>query len=56
MKKWVCLVSVALMVFSFLSAALGDYFEMRTDNDEVVTLLEPGPYEGKSLQERVPFE
>lgn len=55
MKKWVFLVSVAVMVFSFSSAALGDYFEMRTDNGEVVTLLEPEPYGGKSLQERVPF-
>ena len=55
MKKWVCLVSVAVMVFSFSSAALGDYFEMRTDNGEVVTLFEPEPYGGKSLQERVPF-
>lgn len=55
MKKWVCLVSVALMMFNFSVVALGEYFEMRTDNGEVVTLLEPGPYEGKSLQERVPF-
>lgn len=55
MKKWVCLVSVALMIFNFSVVALCEYFEMRTDNGEVVTLLEPGPYEGKSLQERVPF-
>lgn len=55
MKKWVCLVSVALMMFNCSVVALGDYFEMRTDNGEVVTLFEPEPYEGKSLQERVPF-
>ena len=49
-EKVVCLVSVALMMFNFSVVALGEYFEMRTDNGEVVTLLEPGPYEGKSFK------
>lgn len=55
MKKFVCLAYLVVMMFNLSVVALGDSFEIVTDNGEMITVYEPEPYQGESLQERFSF-
>lgn len=56
MKKLVCFAYVVVMMLTLSTVALGDSFEFFARNGEVITVVEPEPYHGKSLQERSAFK
>lgn len=55
MKKLVCFACVAVMMLNLSAVAFGASFEFFAHNGEVITVVEPEPYHGKSLQERSAF-